>query len=409
MKFSSSTLNNAWICDSIRTPIGRYGGSLASVRADDLAASAIRGLMARNPDTDWAAVDDVILGCTNQAGEDGGNVARAAALLAGLPESVPAITVNRICASGADAVAAAARNIATGEADLCIAGGVESMSRAPYVLPKAGAAFDRTLEMVDTTIGYRFPHPQLDKMFGTDPMPQTGENVAEQFNISRTDQDAFALRSQLRYKSANERGFYDDEIVPVSIPQRKCDPIVVSKDEHPRPDTTPESLAKLRPYVKADGTLTAGNSSGLNDGGCALLIASEAAIAKHGLKPLARVVSTAAVGVTPRIMGIGPAPAVQRLLGRAGLELGEIDVIELTEAFASQSLAVLRELGIPDDADHVNPNGGAIALGHPLGMSGSRLIATATRQLVATAGRYAICTMCVGVGQGIAMLLERHD
>jgi acetyl-CoA acyltransferase len=409
MNSSASSIRNAWICDSIRTPIGRYGGSLASVRADDLAAVAIRELMTRNSGADWAAVDDVILGCTNQAGEDGGNVARAAALLAGLPESVPAITVNRICASGADAVAAAARNIATGEADLCIAGGVESMSRSPYVLPKSGAAFDRSLEMVDTTIGYRFPHPSLAETFGTDPMPQTGENVAEQFQISRPDQDAFALRSQLRYKAANERGFYEDEIVPVSIPQRKRDPILVSKDEHPRPDTTPESLAKLRPYVKADGTLTAGNSSGLNDGGCALLLASDDAIAKHGLEPLARVVATTAVGVAPRIMGIGPAPAVQRLLERTGLALGDINVIELNEAFASQSLAVLRELSIPDDADHVNPNGGAIALGHPLGMSGARLIATATRQLVVTVGRHAICTMCVGVGQGIAVLLERPD
>jgi len=403
----NSSNRNAWICDVIRTPIGRYGGALASVRADDLAVGPIKALMQRNSEVDWSAVDDVIFGCTNQAGEDCWNVARNAALIAGLPETIPGITVNRLCASGADAVATAARNIIAGEADLCLAGGVESMSRAPYVMPKAGTGFDRMQEIADTTLGSRFPHPKMQEISALDPMPNTGERVAEQFRVSREDQDAFAFRSQQRYQAAAARGYYDDELTPVTIPQRRKDSIVVDKDEHPRPDTTMESLAQLRPYVKADGTLTAGNSSGINDGGCALLVASDDAVSRYGLKPMARVVSTVAVGVSPRIMGIGPAPAVQRLLERTGVALGDIDVIELNEAFAAQSLAVLRELGIPDDADHVNPNGGAIAIGHPLGMSGARLVATAARQLVATDGRYAIATMCVGIGQGVAMLMER--
>jgi 3-oxoadipyl-CoA thiolase len=390
-----------------RTPIGRYGGTLASVRPDDLAVAAIRGVMARQSQIDWAMLDDVILGCANQAGEDNRNIARMASLLAGLPETVPGVTVNRLCASGLDAVSMAARAIKAGEADLCIAGGVESMSRAPFVMPKAESAFDRSSQLTDTTLGWRFVHPKMEKDFGTDAMPETGENVAEESGILREDQDAFAYRSQQRTQAAKERGFFADEIIPITIPQRKGDPIVVRDDEHPRPETTLEGLAKLRPFVKSEGTITAGNASGVNDGACALLVASQAAILKHTLQPLARVVRTVSIGVTPRIMGIGPAPAVKGLLESAGISISDVDVIELNEAFASQALAVTRALGLPDDSPQVNPNGGAIALGHPLGMSGARLVGTAARQLREANGRYAICTMCVGVGQGVAMLLER--
>jgi 3-oxoadipyl-CoA thiolase len=390
-----------------RTPIGRYGGTLASVRPDDLAVAAIRGVMARQSQIDWAMLDDVILGCANQAGEDNRNIARMASLLAGLPETVPGVTVNRLCASGLDAVSMAARAIKAGEADLCIAGGVESMSRAPFVMPKAESAFDRSSQLTDTTLGWRFVHPKMEKDFGTDAMPETGENVAEESGILREDQDAFAYRSQQRTQAAKERGFFADEIIPITIPQRKGDPIVVRDDEHPRPETTLEGLAKLRPFVKSEGTITAGNASGVNDGACALLVASQAAISKHTLQPLARVVRTVSIGVTPRIMGIGPAPAVKGLLESAGISISDVDVIELNEAFASQALAVTRALGLPDDSPQVNPNGGAIALGHPLGMSGARLVGTAARQLKESNGRYAICTMCVGVGQGVAMLLER--
>jgi 3-oxoadipyl-CoA thiolase len=390
-----------------RTPIGRYGGTLASVRPDDLAVAAIRGVMARQSQIDWAMLDDVILGCANQAGEDNRNIARMASLLAGLPETVPGVTVNRLCASGLDAVSMAARAIKAGEADLCIAGGVESMSRAPFVMPKAESAFDRSSQLTDTTLGWRFVHPKMEKDFGTDAMPETGENVAEESGILREDQDAFAYRSQQRTQAAKERGFFADEIIAITIPQRKGDPIVVRDDEHPRPETTLEGLAKLRPFVKSEGTITAGNASGVNDGACALLVASQAAILKHTLQPLARVVRTVSIGVTPRIMGIGPAPAVKGLLESAGISISDVDVIELNEAFASQALAVTRALGLPDDSPQVNPNGGAIALGHPLGMSGARLVGTAARQLREANGRYAICTMCVGVGQGVAMLLER--
>ena len=365
------------------------------------------GVMARQSQIDWAMLDDVILGCANQAGEDNRNIARMASLLAGLPESVPGVTVNRLCASGLDAVSMAARAIKAGEADLCIAGGVESMSRAPFVMPKAESAFDRSSQLTDTTLGWRFVHPKMEKDFGTDAMPETGENVAEEFGILREDQDAFAYRSQQRTQAAKERGFFADEIIPITIPQRKGDPIVVRDDEHPRPKTTLEGLAKLRPFVKSEGTITAGNASGVNDGACALLVASQAAISKHTLQPLARVVRTVSIGVTPRIMGIGPAPAVQGLLEKASLSIHDVDVIELNEAFASQALAVTRALGLPDDSPKVNLNGGAIALGHPLGMSGARLVGTAARQLKEANGRYAICTMCVGVGQGVAMLLER--
>lgn len=400
-------MNEAWICEMARTPIGRYGGTLASVRPDDLAVAAIRGVMARQSQIDWAMLDDVILGCANQAGEDNRNIARMASLLAGLPETVPGVTVNRLCASGLDAVSMAARAIKAGEADLCIAGGVESMSRAPFVMPKAESAFDRSSQLTDTTLGWRFVHPKMEKDFGTDAMPETGENVAEESGILREDQDAFAYRSQQRTQAAKERGFFADEIIPITIPQRKGDPIVVRDDEHPRPETTLEGLAKLRPFVKSEGTITAGNASGVNDGACALLVASQAAISKHTLQPLARVVRTVSIGVTPRIMGIGPAPAVKGLLESAGISISDVDVIELNEAFASQALAVTRALGLPDDSPQVNPNGGAIALGHPLGMSGARLVGTAARQLREANGRYAICTMCVGVGQGVAMLLER--
>jgi acetyl-CoA acyltransferase len=399
-------MTDAYICDAIRTPIGRYGGALSGVRTDDLAAIPIRALMTRNTAVDWAAVDDVIYGCANQAGEDNRNVARMAALLAGLPAAVPGSTLNRLCGSGLDAVASAARMIRTGEAELVIAGGVESMSRAPFVLSKAAMPFARDVQMFDTTIGWRFVNPLLQKQYGIDSMPETGENVAEQFSISRTDQDAFALRSQQRALRAQAGGVLAEEIVPVQIPAKKGEPVVVSRDEHPR-ETSLEALAKLPTPFRAGGTVTAGNSSGVNDGSCALLLASERTAKRFGLKPKARVVGAGAAGIEPRIMGVAPVPAVKKLLGRLDLPLAKMDIVELNEAFASQSLAVLRQLGLPDDAAHVNPNGGAIALGHPLGASGARLATTATWQLVRTGGRYALCTMCIGVGQGIALVLER--
>lgn len=400
-------MTDAFICDAVRTPIGRYGGALSSVRADDLAALPLAALISRNPSLDPKAIDDVYLGCANQAGEDNRNVARMAALLAGLPVDVPAATLNRLCGSGMDAVGLAARAIKAGEADLLLAGGVESMSRAPFVVPKAGEAFSRNAEIYDTTIGWRFVNPRLKQQYGVDSMPETGENVAADFRISREDQDRFALRSQQRTAAAYARGFFDRELIPVEIPQRKGKPLVISKDEHPRPETTLEQLSKLPTPFRANGTVTAGNASGVNDGACALIVASEAAARRFGLVPRARVVMTATAGVEPRVMGIGPVNASRKALSRAGLNIGQMDVIELNEAFAAQGLAVLRELGLPDDAAHVNPNGGAIALGHPLGMSGARLVTTATYQLIATGGRRALCTMCIGVGQGIAMIIER--
>ena len=396
-----------FICDAVRTPIGRYGGALAAVRADDLAAIPIAALLRRQATLDPAAVEDVYLGCANQAGEDNRNVARMAALLAGLPVAVPGATVNRLCGSGLDAVAIAARTIRTGEAQLMIAGGVESMSRAPFVIPKADSAFSRHAEIFDTTIGWRFVNPRLRERYGVDSMPETGENVAAQFNISRADQDRFALRSQQRAAAAAARGFYASELVPVEIPQRKGQPRVVARDEHPRPETTLEQLARLPTPFRSGGTVTAGNASGVNDGACALLIAAESAAQRWGLTPRARIVAAATAGVEPRIMGMGPVPATRKVLELARLKLSQLEVIELNEAFAAQALAVLRELGLPDDAAHVNPNGGAIALGHPLGMSGARLATTATWQLHASGGRYALCTMCIGVGQGIALVLER--
>ena len=396
-----------FICDAVRTPIGRYGGALAAVRAVDLAAFPIAALLRRQATLDPAAVEDVYLGCANQAGEDNRNVARMAALLAGLPVVVPGATVNRLCGSGLDAVAIAARTIRTGEAQLMIAGGVESMSRAPFVIPKADSAFSRHAEIFDTTIGWRFVNPRLRERYGVDSMPETGENVAAQFNISRADQDRFALRSQQRAAAAAARGFYAGELVPVEIPQRKGQPRVVSRDEHPRPETTLEQLAALPTPFRANGTVTAGNASGVNDGACALLIAAEDAAQRWSLTPRARIVAAATAGVEPRIMGMGPVPATRKVLELARLKLSQLEVIELNEAFAAQALAVLRELGLPDDAAHVNPNGGAIALGHPLGMSGARLATTATWQLHASGGRYALCTMCIGVGQGIALVLER--
>jgi acetyl-CoA acyltransferase len=400
-------MTDAFICDAVRTPIGRYGGALASVRADDLAALPITALLKRNPSLEPAAIDEVLLGCANQAGEDNRNVARMAALLAGLPVNVPGATINRLCGSGLDAVTIAARAIKAGEAEVIIAGGVESMSRAPFVMPKADSAFGRNAEIFDTTIGWRFVNPAMKQKYGTDSMPETGENVAADFNVSRADQDKFALRSQQRTAAAYARGFFDAELIPVEIPQRKAKPIVVSRDEHPRPETTLEQLTKLPTPFRANGTVTAGNASGVNDGACALVIASEAAARRFGLTPRARIVAGATAGVEPRVMGIGPVPATRKVLERAGLDIKQLDVIELNEAFASQSLAVLRQLGLPDDADHVNPNGGAIALGHPLGMSGARLATTALYQLLATQGRYALCTMCIGVGQGISLIIER--
>ncbi|PQV53798.1 acetyl-CoA C-acetyltransferase [Defluviimonas denitrificans] len=400
-------MQDAFICDAVRTPIGRYGGALASVRADDLAAIPLKALMERNPGVDWSAVDDLIYGCANQAGEDNRNVGRMAVLLAGLPIGVPGTTVNRLCGSGMDAVGMAARAIKAGDCDFVIAGGVESMSRAPFVMPKADAAFSRANAVYDTTIGWRFVNPKMKAGFGTDSMPQTADNVAADFNISRADQDAFAARSQTRWAAAQAAGVFADEIVPVTIPQRKGAPVVVDTDEHPRPGTTAETLAKLKGVNGPDLSVTAGNASGVNDGAAALAILSGAAAERHGLTPRARIIAMAAAGVEPRIMGIGPAPAAKKVLARAGMTIGQMDVIELNEAFASQSLATLRDLGLPDDAAHVNPNGGAIALGHPLGMSGARLVTTAMYQLHRTGGRYALCTMCIGVGQGIAIIIER--
>ncbi len=400
-------MTQAFICDAIRTPIGRYGGALSGVRPDDLGAIPLKALMERNPQVDWTAVDDIIYGNANQAGEDNRNVARMSGLLAGLPIEVPGTTVNRLCGSGMDAVGLAARSIKSGETGLMIAGGVESMSRAPFVMGKAESAFSRQAAIYDTTIGWRFINPLMKKLYETHSMPQTADNVAADFNISRADQDAFAVRSQQRWGAAHAAGRFADELVPVVIPQKKGDPKVVDTDEHPRPDTTLEQLAKLKGVNGPELSVTAGNASGVNDGACALLLASEAAAGKYGLKPLARVVGMATAGVAPRIMGFGPAPAVRKVLAQTGLTLDQMDVIELNEAFAAQALAVLRDLGLSDDAAHVNPNGGAIALGHPLGMSGARLVTTAAYELKRRGGRYALCTMCIGVGQGIAMVIER--
>ena len=400
-------MSDAFICDAVRTPIGRYGGALSMVRTDDLAAAPLQALVARNPGVGWAEVDDLIYGCANQAGEDNRNVARMAALLAGLPVEVPGATINRLCGSGMDAVGLAARGIRSGDFELAIAGGVESMSRAPFVMPKAETAFSRANTLHDTTIGWRFVNPKMKATFGIDSMPETADNVAAEFDIGREDQDAFAARSQARWAAAQASGLFAEEIAPVTVPRRKGEPIVVDTDEHPRPGTDAEKLAGLRGINGAELTVTAGNASGVNDGAAALVLASEAAAARHGLTPMVRVVAMAAAGVEPRIMGIGPVPAVRRVRAKARLDLGQIDLIELNEAFAAQALAVLRQLGIADDAPHVNPNGGAIAIGHPLGMSGARLVTTAAYQLRRTGGRYALCTMCVGVGQGIAIVLER--
>lgn len=398
---------DAFICDAIRTPIGAYGGALSSVRADDLAAIPLKALMERNQGVDWSVVDDAILGCANQAGEDNRNVARMAVLLAGLPVSVPGTTVNRLCGSGLDAIGLAARTIKAGDGDLLIAGGVESMSRAPFVQPKSTTAFSRQSAIFDTTIGWRFVNPKMKELFGIDSMPQTADNVAEQFAISRDSQDAFALLSQQRWLKAQEAGIFNEEIVEVSVPQRKGEPVIVTRDEHPRPNSNLATLAKLKGVNGLDKTVTAGNASGINDGACALIVASDKAIQQHDLVPKARIVAMAAAGVEPRIMGIGPVDATRKVLARAGLTLADMDLIELNEAFAAQGIAVLRELGIPEDADYVNPNGGAIAMGHPLGMSGARLATTAMYQLHRQGGRYALCTMCVGVGQGIALIIER--
>ena len=397
---------DAYICDAVRTPFGRYGGALSSVRTDDLLALSIKALMERNRQVDWSAIDDVIMGCANQAGEDNRNVARMALLLAGLPKEVSASTVNRLCGSGMDAVGSAARAIKSGETAMMIAGGVESMSRAPFVMPKADAAFSRTNAVYDTTIGWRFINPKMKALYGVDQMPETAENVADDYKISRADQDAFALRSQQRAIAAQLASRFNDEIVPVTLAQKKGDPIVVARDEHPR-ETSLESLAKLKPIVRENGSVTAGNASGVNDGSCALLIANAECAKRFGLVPKARIVAMATAGLAPRIMGMGPVAATRKVLALAGLTLPQMDVIELNEAFAAQGLAVLRELGLADDAEHVNPNGGAIALGHPLGASGARLITTATYELHRRAGRYALCTMCIGVGQGIAVIIER--
>jgi len=400
-------MRTTFLCDGIRTPVGRYGGALATIRADDLAALPIRALFERSPRLDPAAVDEVILGCANQAGEDNRNVARMALLLAGLPATVPGVTVNRLCASGLEAVAQAARAIATGEAELVIAGGVESMSRAPFVIPKAETAFSRRAEIYDTTIGWRFVNPAMAARFGTDSMPETADIVAEAFAIARGDQDAFAFRSQRRWARAYEAGFFADEVLPVEVPKARDGSERVDRDEHPRPETTLESLARLPPLNGPGKTVTAGNASGVNDGAAALLLASEAAARRFDLRPLARILGAATAGVEPRIMGIGPVPATRKLLDRLGLALADVDLVELNEAFAAQVLACLRQLGLPDDAEHVNPNGGAIAIGHPLGMSGARLVLTAARELARRGGRRALCTACVGVGQGVALLLER--
>ncbi|MDD9317281.1 3-oxoadipyl-CoA thiolase [Acinetobacter lactucae] len=402
-------MKTAYIIDTIRTPFGRYAGGLAPVRADDLGAVPIKALMQRNPNVDWEQVDDVIYGCANQAGEDNRNVGRMSALLAGLPYQVPATTINRLCGSSLDAIAIAARAIKAGEANLVIAGGVESMSRAPYVMGKSDSAFGRSQKIEDTTMGWRFINPKLKELYGVDTMPQTAENVAEQFNVNRADQDQFALVSQQRTASAQAKGFFSKEIVAVEIPQRKGDAVVIDTDEHPRASTTLEGLSKLKPVVKADGTVTAGNASGINDGAAALLIASDEAVQAYKLKPRAKIIASTAVGVEPRIMGFAPAPAIKKLLKQANLTLDQMDVIELNEAFAAQALAVTRDLGLPDDSDKVNPNGGAIALGHPLGASGARLVTTALNQLEQTGGRYALCSMCIGVGQGIALIIERVE
>ena len=399
-------MNDAWICDAVRTPIGRYGGALAHVRTDDLGAVPIASLVERNPSLDPAAIDDLVYGCANQAGEDNRNVARMSGLLAGLPVTVPGATVNRLCGSGMNAIGNAAHAIAAGVTNVAIAGGVESMSRAPFVLAKSSAPFGRNAEMYDTTLGWRFVNRRLEEQYGIDSMAETAENVADDYGVSREDQDSFALRSQQRAGAAIDAGRLAEEIVPVAVPQRRGDDLIVDTDEHPRPDSTIESLTRLRPIVRIDGTVTAGNASGINDGACALLLASAEAAVSHGLEPLARVVTWAVAGVEPRIMGVGPVPATQMVMKRAGLNVDRMDIIELNEAFAAQGLAVLRELGVDDDAEHVNPNGGAIALGHPLGMSGARLVTTAARELKRRNGRYALCIMCIGVGQGIAMILE---
>ena len=399
-------MTQAFICDAIRTPFGRYGGTLSTVRADDLGALPIKALMERNPQVEWSLVDDIIYGCANQAGEDNRNVARMSGLLAGLPVDVPGTTVNRLCGSGMDAIGLAARSIKAGEAGLMIAGGVESMSRAPFVMPKAETAFSRSNAVYDTTIGWRFINPMMKKLYETHSMPQTADNVAADFNISRADQDAFALRSHQRWAAADAAGRFADELISVTIPRKKGDPVVFAADEHPRPQTTLEQLAKLKGVNGPDLTVTAGNASGVNDGACALLVASEQAAGQYGLKPIARVVGMATAGLAPRIMGFGPAPAVRKVLAQTGLSLEQMDVIELNEAFAAQALAVLRDLGLSDDAEHVNPNGGAIAMGHPLGASGARLVMTAAYELKRRGGRYALCTMCIGVGQGIAMVIE---
>ena len=400
-------MSGAFICDAVRTPIGRYGGALSSVRTDDLGAIPIAALLQRNTSLNAELIDDLVYGCANQAGEDNRNVARMSALLAGLPVSVPAVTVNRLCGSGMNAIGNVADSIKVGGIQLAIAGGVESMSRAPFVMAKQSAAFGRNTELYDTTLGWRFVNKKLEEQYGVDSMAETAENVAAEYGVSREDQDALALRSQLRAEAAAKAGRFGDEIVPVSVPQRRGDPAIVDSDEHPRAGSTLEGLAKLRPFVRKDGSITAGNASGINDGACAVLIASETAAKEQGLEPLARIVGWAAAGVEPRIMGIGPAPASEKVLQLCGLSIGEMDVIELNEAFAAQGLATLRQLGVADDAEHVNPNGGAIALGHPLGMSGARLVTTAAYQLRRSKGRYALCTMCIGVGQGIAMIIER--
>jgi acetyl-CoA acyltransferase len=400
-------MTDVFICDAVRTPFGRYGGALSSIRTDDLATLPIRALMERNRSVDWGALDDVIYGCVNQAGEDNRNVARMALLLAGLPQTVPGATVNRLCGSSLDAVGTAARAIKCGETQFMIAGGVESMSRAPFVIPKADSAFSRTAKIEDTTIGWRLVNPLMKAKYGIDSMPETAENVAEEFKVGRGDQDAFALRSQQRWAAAQAKGFYRSEIVPVSVPGKKGAATVIDRDEHPRPDATLEALAKLKGVVKAEGTVTAGNASGVNDGACAMILASESAVKKHGLKPKARVLGMATAGVAPRIMGVGPAPATRKVMETTGLKLSQMEVIELNEAFAAQALAVTRDLGLSDDVAHVNPNGGAIAIGHPLGASGARLVTTAMYQLQAIKGRYALCTMCIGVGQGIALVIER--
>ena len=400
-------MRDAYICDAVRTPIGRYGGALSKVRTDDLATVPLKALMARNPKANWDKLDEVFLGCVNQAGEDNRNVARMALLLAGLPATTPGVTLNRLCASGLEAVGEAARAVKTGEMDLVIAGGVESMSRAPFVMPKATEAFSRSNEVYDTTIGWRFINPVMQKQFGVDQMPETAENVAEDYQVTRADQDAFALRSQQRAGKAIAAGYYAEEIVPVSVPGGRAGPITVDKDEHPRPETTLENLTKLKTPFRTPGTVTAGNASGVNDGAAAMIIASEAAMKEHGLTPRARILGMASAGVAPRVMGIGPVPATQKLMARLGLKIDEFDVVELNEAFAAQALAVLRQLGLADDAEHVNPNGGAIALGHPLGMSGARLALTALHQLEKSGGKKGLCTLCVGVGQGLSVAIER--